>query len=99
MSNSKFRTNKCKLITKEMSWQEILAEYRKLDNNNDDIMTLSNEERMSVTFALFAEHRHNIIQSLPKNLSEREFKRQLYFKTYGEHLPEDFFKDKESTKK
>ncbi|MGI9055260.1 MAG: hypothetical protein ACR2F2_05600 [Pyrinomonadaceae bacterium] len=54
-------------------------------------MSLSNEERMLITFSMFAEHRHNIIQSLPKNLSEKEFKQQLYYRTYGEHLPEDFF--------
>lgn len=90
------RTDKCKLITQEMSWQEILTEYRKLNDNNDDVISLSQSERMLVCFALFSEHRHNIIESLPKDLSEREFKRQLYFRTYGENLPDDFFKDETS---
>ena len=93
------RTNKCKLIVREMSWQEIVFEYRKLNDNNDDIMTLFHEERMLVASSLFAEHRHNIIESLPKNLSEKEFKKQLYFRTYGEQLPEDFFKNSEAKKK
>lgn len=87
------RTTKCKLITKEMSWQERLSEYRKLNDNNNEIMSLSVAERSLIQSALFAENRHNIIQSLPKNLSEQEFKKQLYFRTYGEHLPEDFFKN------
>ncbi len=92
------RTDKCKLITQEMSWQEILTEYRKLNENNDDVMSLLQSERMLVCFAMFSEHRHNIIESLPKDLSEREFKSQLYFRTYGEHLPEDFFDDRKSNK-
>lgn len=85
------RTNKCNLITQEMSWQEILTEYRKL--NNEAVRSLSQNEGILISCALFSENRHNIIESLPKNLSEKEFKRQLYFRTYGEHLPEDFFKD------
>ena len=54
-------------------------------------MTLSSGERIRIACSMFAENRHNIIQSLPKNLSGQEFKKQLYFRTYGEHLPEDFF--------
>lgn len=87
------RTDKCKLITKKMSWQEILVEYRKLNDNNRDIMSLSTSERALIGFSLFSENRHNIIESLPKNLSEKKFKKQLYFRTYGEHLPDDFFKN------
>ena len=86
-------TDKCKLITEEMSWQERLVEYRKLNDNHQDTMSLSSNERILISCALFSENRHNIIESLPKNLSEKEFKKQLYFRTYGEHLPEDFFKD------
>jgi hypothetical protein len=91
MTDLKKRTNKCEVITPEMSWQEILSEYRKLKDDNDEVMTLSLGERKLVASAMFAENRHNIIQSLPKNLSEQEFKKQLYYRTYGEHLPEDFF--------
>lgn len=75
MTDLKKRTDKCRLITKQMSWQAILDEYRKLNDNNDEIMTLSNDERMLIDFSMFAENRHNIIQSLPKNLSEQEFKK------------------------
>jgi hypothetical protein len=42
---------------------------------------------------MFAAGRKAVIASLPKDLSEREFKEQLFYRTYGEHLPEDFFKD------
>jgi hypothetical protein len=87
------RTTKCKPITGEMSWQEILTEARKLNDDYDEIMSLSSNERILVACAMFSEHRHQIIESLPKDLSEREFKRQLYYRIYGEHLPDDFFKD------
>lgn len=52
-------------------------------------------ERAKFMFGMFATARRVIIASLPKNLSEKEFKKQLYFRTYGEHLPDDFFKDGE----
>jgi hypothetical protein len=45
--------------------------------------------------AMFAEARKIIVASLPKELSEQEFKKQLYKRTYGEDLPEDFFKEDE----
>jgi hypothetical protein len=77
-----------------MSWQERLAEYRKLNDDNDEVMSLSTNERILVAGAMFAENRHQIIESLPKDLSEREFKRQLYYRTYGEHLPDDFLRTK-----
>jgi hypothetical protein len=53
------------------------------------------EERAEYMFGMFATARQFIIASLPKNLSEQEFKRQLYERTYGEPLPADFFKNKE----
>lgn len=86
------RTDKCKLITEEMSWREILTEFRKIESSHKDVMSLSASERALIGFALFSENRHQIIESLPKDLSEKEFKRQLYFRTYGEHLPEDFLR-------
>ncbi|HRH46100.1 MAG TPA: hypothetical protein PKY82_30935 [Pyrinomonadaceae bacterium] len=76
-----------------MSWQEIIEEAKKIDDDFNAKKSLSTSERILISCALFAENRHNIIQSLPKNLSEQEFKKQLYFRTYGEHLPEDFFKN------
>lgn len=49
------------------------------------------QERAKAVFGMFATARKIIISSLPKNLSEKEFKKQLYERTYGEPLPEDFF--------
>jgi hypothetical protein len=83
------RTDKCKEITKEMSWQERLTEYRKL-STFEEIMSLSSSERVLVSCAMFSAYRAEIIASLPKDLSPSDFKRQLYVRTYGEPLPEDF---------
>lgn len=58
---------------------------------NELWMRRSIQERAKFMFGMFATARRVIIASLPKNLSEREFKRQIYYRTYGEHLPEDFF--------
>ena len=49
------------------------------------------KERAAAVFGMFVTGRKIIKSSLPKNLSEKEFKRQLYERTYGEPLPEDFF--------
>ena len=95
MTFESIRTEKCGSITDDMPWQSRLAEYRKLDGNADLIMSLSPQERASVASALSAELRAKIISSLPDGLLRGEFKRQLYFRTYGEHLPEDFFKDED----
>ena len=53
------------------------------------------KERAKFMFGMFATARRAIIASLPQDLSERELKEQLYFRTYGEHLPADFFKDED----
>ena len=60
---------------------------------NELWMKRSIKERAEFMFGMFATARRVVIASLPKNLSEQEFKRQLYFRTYGEYLPEDFFKN------
>jgi hypothetical protein len=60
---------------------------------------LSTNRRIELACEMFQTAREMIIASLPPNLSEKEFKKQLYFRTYGEHLPEDFFKDDEQTTK
>lgn len=60
---------------------------------NELWMKRTPQERASFASSMFASCRKAIIASLPKDLSEKEFKRQLYFRTYGEHLPEDFFRD------
>ena len=66
-------------------------EIEELQNNL--WMKRTTSERAKCMFAMFAAARRILINSLPKGLSEKEFKKQLYFRTYGEHLPEDFFKD------
>ncbi len=53
---------------------------------------LSSNRRIELACEMFQTAREMIIDSMPKNLSEREFKGQLYFRIYGERLPEDFFK-------
>lgn len=64
---------------------------------NELWMKRSVQERAKFMFGMFATARKAIIASLPKTLSEQEFKKQLYFRTYGEHLPEDFFNRKTPT--
>jgi hypothetical protein len=91
MSKIMERTTKCKLITREMSWQEILVEAKKIENDFPAVSSLTTTERILISCALFSENRHNIIASLPPNLTDKEFKQQLYYRTYGEHLPDDFF--------
>ena len=58
---------------------------------NDLWMKRTPQERARFASSMFADCRKVIIASLPKNLSEQEFKKKLYYRTYGEHLPEDFF--------
>jgi len=62
---------------------------------NDLWMKRTPQERARFASAMFAAARDTIIASLPKDLSEREFKKQLYYRTYCEPLPDDFFKDEE----
>jgi hypothetical protein len=52
---------------------------------------LSTNQRIAFACEMFQTAREIIIASLPPNLSDKEFKQQLYFRTYGEHLPDDFF--------
>ena len=56
-------------------------------------MKRTTPERAEFMFGMFATARNLMINSLPKNLSERELKKQIYERTYGEPLPADFFKD------
>lgn len=53
----------------------------------------SPNERIALACEMFMCARELFLASLPKDLSEREIKKQLYFRTYGEPLPEDFFKE------
>ena len=60
---------------------------------NELWMKKTPQERARIASAMSTAGRRAIIASLPKDLSEKEIKKQLYFRTYGEHLPEDFFKE------
>ena len=62
---------------------------------NELWMKRTTQERAEFMFGMFATARQVIIASLPQDLSEREFKKQLFKRTYGESLPDDFFKDEE----
>lgn len=62
---------------------------------NELWMKRTTPERARCMFGMFAAARRAVIASLPKDLPEKEFKKQLYYRTYGEHLPEDFFTDEE----
>jgi hypothetical protein len=62
---------------------------------NELWMKRTTQERARFMFGMFAAARRAVIASLPKDLPEKEFKKQLYYRTYGEHLPEDFFRDED----
>ncbi len=57
------------------------------------MMSFSPNKRIALGCEMFMAARKLIIASLPKDLSEREIKKQYYEKMYGEPLPADFFKD------
>lgn len=61
---------------------------------NELWMKRTPQERVRFQMELFTAARRVIIASMPKGLTEREFKRRLYFRTYGEELPVDFLKVK-----
>ena len=71
--------------------KDTTPEVEKLQN--ELWMKRSTQERAKFMFGMFAAARRAMILSIPTSLSEREFKKQIYFRTYGEHLPDDFFKD------
>lgn len=54
------------------------------------LMSRSEEERMIMCAEMFDSAREVIIASLPKDLSEKELKRQIFERTYGYPLPDDF---------
>ena len=56
------------------------------------MLKMSPNQRIAMGCEMFMSARQAFLNSLPKDLSEKEIKKQLYFRTYGEHLPEDFFK-------
>ena len=54
------------------------------------IMARSPQERFMMGVLSFNAARAMVIASLPKDLSEIEFKRQLFQRIYGHPLPDDF---------
>ena len=58
---------------------------------NDLWMKRPIDQRAEFMFGMFATARRVVIQSLSEQLTERQFKEQLYLRTYGERLPDDFF--------
>lgn len=61
---------------------------------NELWMKRTPQERARFVSTMFAAARNVVIASLPPDLPDQEFKKQLYYRTYGEPLPEDFFNDK-----
>ncbi len=55
------------------------------------MMKMTPNERIAMACEMFMSARNLFLASLPKDLSDEEIKKRLYFRTYGEHLPEDFF--------
>ena len=60
---------------------------------NDLWMRKTPQERARFASAMFAAGKTAVIASLSKDLSDREMKNQIYFRLYGENLPDDFFKE------
>lgn len=58
---------------------------------NELWMKKTPQERARIASAMSAAGRRTVIASLLKDLPEKEFKKQFYFRLYGEHLPDDFF--------
>jgi len=59
---------------------------------NELWMKKTPQERARFAASMFAFGKQVVLASLPKNLSEKEIKERVFFRMYGEHLPEDFFK-------
>ncbi len=55
------------------------------------MMKKTPNERIALACEMFMSARESFLASLPKDLPAEEIKKQLYFRTYGEHLPEEFF--------
>ena len=58
------------------------------------MLKMTPNERIAMACEMFMNSRELFLASLPKELSEKEIKKRLYFRTYGEHLPDDFFNRK-----
>lgn len=59
----------------------------------DMMMKLGANKRIELASEMFMAARGLMLSSMPKGLSEMEVKRRVFYLTYGEHLPDDFFKN------
>jgi len=55
------------------------------------MMKMTPQERIRLACEMFEASRQSLLNSLPNDLTEEEIKKALYYRTYGEELPEDFF--------
>lgn len=56
------------------------------------MMKKTPNERIALACEMFMSARQLFLASLPKDLSEQEIKKQLFYRTYSENLPKDFFR-------
>lgn len=56
------------------------------------MLKMTPNERIAKGCEMFIFARELILASLPKDLLEEEVEKCLYFRTYGENLPDKFFK-------
>lgn len=69
------------------------TEMRRLQH--DLMMRLGTNRRVELAAEMHMAARAMIVSSMPAGASEKEIKREIFRKTYGEELPGDFFKDGE----
>ncbi|HUF04467.1 MAG TPA: hypothetical protein VMM38_09865 [Aridibacter sp.] len=55
------------------------------------MMAMSPNQRIAMACEMYMAARTAFLASLPEGLSEKDTKRRLYYRTYDEHLPDDFF--------
>ena len=62
--------------------KDTLPEIEKLQFQR--MMEMSADERIGMACEMFMAARQALLASLPEDLSDREVKEQLYYRTYGE---------------
>ena len=55
------------------------------------MLKMTPNQRIAAACEMFMSARELFLNSLPEDISEKEKKELLFYRTYGEHLPEDFF--------
>ncbi len=70
----------------------MLDTTREIEEMQNELwMKKTPQERARFASEMFAGCRSVILASLPKDLPDKDIKKQLYYRTYGENLPDDFF--------